>query len=240
MVSYAQLRAAFAVFDVNKDGIISADELMKILTAKNGVSSISESEAGEIIESFDANGDGCLDIEELATALGSLDDDESEKVALDIVNAATRPEIAANLSAENEQTLDAARQEMTGAAEAANDTSMSWTETFLLGGLAIVGVAGVAAYGAYIYSEHGDEIAALARDGAENLVQVCRDIENAVPKEGFSAKEAALTLFCGLKNATEDHRTELSAALRASFKEMRERAGEFRAELDRQIEAIPH
>ena len=240
MATEEQLRAAFAVLDVNQDGQISKEELMTILTNTNGVDALPLSDAEEIMANFDADGSGTLSVQELCTALGALDEAETDKVALDLVNAATRPEIAANLNGEATATLDAVRAEMTNAAVAGNDTSMSWAESFLLGGVAIIGIAGAAAVGVYIYSEHGDEIASLARDGAENLVQVCRDIENAVPKAGFDAKEAALTLFHGLKNATEDHREDLSAALRTSFKEMRERAGDFRAELDRQIEAIPH
>ena len=97
---------------------------------------------------------------------------------------------------------------------------------------AAVAVGSAVAVGFYVYSEHGDEIAELARDGAEGLVEVCQSIEQGVRKCGEEAKADAIILFHGVKNATKAGKEELSNAFRTSFIQMREDAGDLKRDID--------
>ena len=206
---------------------------MAVLTRETGGAPLSAEEANEVISAFDRNGDNALNLSEFIAALSSLDEDEQHHVAVDVVNAALRPEVQGNLSTDQEQILDEVRTEVGADAVAANggggSSSSSWMGDMLVGGLA---VAGAVAIGMYIWSEHKDEIRELAQDGVEGLVEVVESIESGAKKYGAEAKDAAIVLWQGARKATEHGKAELSEALRAEFASMRESAGEFKAEID--------
>ena len=61
---------AFASFDKNKDGYLTADELAGILTRPGGGTPMDLAEAKQFIRQFDKNGDGKMDLEEFCTAMG--------------------------------------------------------------------------------------------------------------------------------------------------------------------------
>jgi len=67
------IRAAFAEFDADGSGYLTADELTGLLT--RGDNGMGVEDAQQFIECFDADGDGKFSIEEFATALGSTDSD---------------------------------------------------------------------------------------------------------------------------------------------------------------------
>lgn len=68
--SPAALRAAFAVFDTNGDGRISASELLRVLQMNTGAGvELGEGEAGTVLADFDRDGSGDLDMDEFAAAL---------------------------------------------------------------------------------------------------------------------------------------------------------------------------
>ena len=67
------LENAFAVFDIDKSGTLSAAELKDILT-REGNNTLSEADAQEIINKADTNGDGQLDISEFIQLMRSRAD----------------------------------------------------------------------------------------------------------------------------------------------------------------------
>lgn len=67
------LENAFAVFDADKSGSLSATELKDILT-REGNNALSEADAQEIISTVDANGDGQLNISEFIQLMKSRAD----------------------------------------------------------------------------------------------------------------------------------------------------------------------
>lgn len=69
----ARLRAAFAAFDIDGSGTLTAAELAAALTRKGGGDALSEEDAREIIEFADANGDGVLSIDEFVKLMSGLD-----------------------------------------------------------------------------------------------------------------------------------------------------------------------
>lgn len=70
----AALRAAFAAFDTDGSGTLTAAELAAALTRKGGGNPLGEEDARELIESVDANGDGVLSIDEFTKLMSGLDD----------------------------------------------------------------------------------------------------------------------------------------------------------------------
>ncbi len=62
-----EYREAFDLFDLDKNGLISAYEIRKIM--KDLGNRLSESEANEIILKFDRNGDGLISFEEFVTMI---------------------------------------------------------------------------------------------------------------------------------------------------------------------------
>ena len=64
------LENAFAVFDTDKSGTLSATELKDILTRK-GDDALSEADAQDIINAVDSNGDGQLSISEFIKLMKS-------------------------------------------------------------------------------------------------------------------------------------------------------------------------
>ena len=75
---------AFSVFDINNDGYVEEDELIRILTRDN-TTAMSKEDAKDFIthfQSFDKNGDGKLSIEEFATALASVRDIQKQRAAM--------------------------------------------------------------------------------------------------------------------------------------------------------------
>ena len=62
-----ELKDAFAMFDKNNDGHISASELKTLLTSMG--ERLKDEEAQEFIDDADTNGNGTLELEELATIL---------------------------------------------------------------------------------------------------------------------------------------------------------------------------
>ena len=70
-----ELTKAFEVFDLNGDGVVSQDELVRILTRPTGVDAMTKETAVAFVnrfEVFDKNGDGVLNIDEFATALAAV------------------------------------------------------------------------------------------------------------------------------------------------------------------------
>ena len=69
----AALRAAFAAFDTDGSGTLTAAELAEALTRKGGGNPLGEDDARELIQSVDANGDGVLSIDEFTKLMSGLD-----------------------------------------------------------------------------------------------------------------------------------------------------------------------
>lgn len=61
----SEYKEAFDMFDENRDGLISADEISKIM--KNFGNPVSKKEVREMIKGCDTSGDGLLDFEEFVT-----------------------------------------------------------------------------------------------------------------------------------------------------------------------------
>ena len=70
------LEKAFALFDTDGDGLLSPDELKKILVrgraAEGGTASLSDERIERIVKEYDTNGDGKLSMDELAEAWSAL------------------------------------------------------------------------------------------------------------------------------------------------------------------------
>ena len=65
---------AFSIFDINGDGVVDEEELIRILTRPQSTA-MSREDAKDLIthfKAFDKNGDGVLNIDEFATALASV------------------------------------------------------------------------------------------------------------------------------------------------------------------------
>uniref|UniRef100_A0A7S2J6P2 EF-hand domain-containing protein n=1 Tax=Haptolina brevifila TaxID=156173 RepID=A0A7S2J6P2_9EUKA len=91
---YTHIRAAFRVFDVDDSGTLSASELRAILS-RGPNPMLSPDEVNEVIDSFDASGDGHLSIHEFAKACFELSDEEAEalQAKLDEADAARPPTV---------------------------------------------------------------------------------------------------------------------------------------------------
>ena len=77
----AKLTKAFAAFDKDNSGSIDKDELKAILTRKGAACeglTFSDEDAEELLESFDTNGDGVLQLTEFIELMLSFDDDGEE------------------------------------------------------------------------------------------------------------------------------------------------------------------
>jgi Ca2+-binding EF-hand superfamily protein len=79
-MSEARIREAFAAFDADRSGTISASEMKKILS-RGDSQLLSADEVDELIREFDTNGDGQLSLSEFAAACASMDDDEAEALS---------------------------------------------------------------------------------------------------------------------------------------------------------------
>jgi len=67
------IRDAFAIFDVDNSGTLSADELVSILTQPTeGNRPLTEVEVRELIGKFDTNGDGVLQVDEFVRAFSAI------------------------------------------------------------------------------------------------------------------------------------------------------------------------
>ena len=69
-----EIMAAFKVFDLNQDGVVSHDELVRILMRPTGSDAMTKEAAKAFInrfEAYDRNGDGVLNVDEFATALAA-------------------------------------------------------------------------------------------------------------------------------------------------------------------------
>jgi len=72
MASDEQLKAAFAVLDVDSNGTLSRDEFQKILarpSADGTPSALDATTIDDILNLFDTNGDGLVSVEEYVTAM---------------------------------------------------------------------------------------------------------------------------------------------------------------------------
>jgi len=93
-----EIKAAFAVFDTDKSGSLSVDELRAILT--RGVKPmISEAEVDEVVAAFDKDGSGTLSIEEFAEACFQMADDETAVVRENVAAAHEDQAMEANNAA---------------------------------------------------------------------------------------------------------------------------------------------
>ena len=75
--------AAFKVFDINDDGVVDQEELIRILTRPQSTS-LSREDAKDIIthfNAFDTNGDGVLNIDEFANALATAKNLQQQRQA---------------------------------------------------------------------------------------------------------------------------------------------------------------
>ncbi|MER6113589.1 EF-hand domain-containing protein [Streptomyces hirsutus] len=61
-------RKVFERYDLDGDGLVSADEYRKVVAELEG-SEITEAEARQLIDSLDANGDGQMSFEEFWAAM---------------------------------------------------------------------------------------------------------------------------------------------------------------------------
>lgn len=71
MPTAEELSSAFAAFDRDSSGTLSAAELIDILTRSSGGAPLAEGEAIALIESVDINGDGELSLEEFCTLMAT-------------------------------------------------------------------------------------------------------------------------------------------------------------------------
>ena len=62
----AEIRQAFATFDTDDSGSLSAEELRRVLTRPGGGSPLTEGEAQHLIHKYDDDGDGVLSLDEFA------------------------------------------------------------------------------------------------------------------------------------------------------------------------------
>ena len=69
---WAELREAFSMYDKNKDGFLSVDEVTGILTRPGGGHPMTKDEATAFISRFDNNSDGKLNVEECISALQTM------------------------------------------------------------------------------------------------------------------------------------------------------------------------
>lgn len=90
-----EIKAAFAVFDVDKSGNLSAAELRAILT-RGATPILSAAEVDEVIAHFDKDGSGSLSVQEFAEACFQLDDSEAEIVRQNVEAAREEQAVAAN------------------------------------------------------------------------------------------------------------------------------------------------
>jgi hypothetical protein len=76
----AKLRMAFAQFDVDGNGTLSANELVKLLTRESGQREpLTVEDAQEIVECFDTDDDGALSLDELVDAWSQIVNGEEEE-----------------------------------------------------------------------------------------------------------------------------------------------------------------
>ena len=74
MPSQADIRAAFALYDTNGDGLLSPDELKAIMCKQvPGGKARTEAQVDALVRQFDADGDGMLSMEELSKAWAELE-----------------------------------------------------------------------------------------------------------------------------------------------------------------------
>jgi calmodulin len=66
-LSENELKDAFAMFDKNNDGHITPEELKSVLTTMG--ERLTDEEAQEFIDDADVNGNGTLELDELASIL---------------------------------------------------------------------------------------------------------------------------------------------------------------------------
>ena len=100
MPSQAQIRQAFAVFDSDRSGYVTPDELRAILMRPvRGQSRFTDASVAELLKRFDSNSDGRLSVEEFALAWASLAAEASLEQLMALV-AAPAEERFADLVAE--------------------------------------------------------------------------------------------------------------------------------------------
>ena len=74
MPSQADIRAAFALYDTNGDGLLSPDELKAIMCKQvPGGTARTEAQVDALVRQFDTDGDGMLSMEELSKAWAELE-----------------------------------------------------------------------------------------------------------------------------------------------------------------------
>jgi hypothetical protein len=70
----ADLVKAFKTFDKDNSGSLDAQEFLAILTRESGGLQMNEEDAKEMLEEFDENGDGVLQMDEFISAMTELED----------------------------------------------------------------------------------------------------------------------------------------------------------------------
>ena len=72
MPSAAELRAAFAAFDSDGNGVLTYDEISGIFTRPGGGKPMTEEEAMAWVEKYAKSGAGTLDLDEFKSVVGHL------------------------------------------------------------------------------------------------------------------------------------------------------------------------
>ena len=92
--SSEELKAAFAIFDVDADGYLTPAELRRILTRPSGgqPALLTDEDVDKLVSEFDTNGDGVLSVDEFAQAMASLSTGEQASFEQLIALVAASPE----------------------------------------------------------------------------------------------------------------------------------------------------
>merc|ERR1711874_223030 len=73
-----ELRQAFDLIDVDKDGYVTAEELIKVVEKVGGC--MSQDEARSLIRKADSDKDGCIDFTEFKSLWTSMKGEEEDKI----------------------------------------------------------------------------------------------------------------------------------------------------------------
>eukprot|EP00966_Prymnesium_polylepis_P316178 7305542-Prymnesium_polylepis.1 len=81
MTTASQLFDAFELFDVDNDGRLSVTEMLALLTRPgSGNTALTLEDAQEVVDRFDQDGDGMLDLDEFVKAFaGDLEDEDEDE-----------------------------------------------------------------------------------------------------------------------------------------------------------------
>ena len=119
MPTRQDIEKAFAVFDADGNGTLSADELKRILTmqVKGKPGALTADDVDKLIRRFDANGDGVLSIDEFAKAFeGNALSLDGGQVSLEMAAIAAAAEAVAAMPPYKDDPSEAAWRKYQGEA----------------------------------------------------------------------------------------------------------------------------